>query len=125
MELALDPPVGQQPIHSVSETADGLVVQIGETRYSEALIISPAGIQPWSARQLAALGPAELAPLLALPIELCLLGSGCRQAFPPPAVLAAFAARRIGLESMTTAAACRTYNLLISDGRKAAAALLL
>ena len=125
MQLALDPDTGRQLIHSVTQTADGLVVRIGETRHAEALIISEAGIQPWSARRLATLTEADLAPLLALPIELCLLGSGLEQAFPPPTALAEFAGRGIGLESMTTAAACRTYNLAVADGRRVAAALLL
>ena len=125
MQLALDPAADLPLIHSVTPTAEGLIVRIGETRHAEALIISAAGVQPWSAHTLADLTEADLTPLLTLPIELCLLGSGLEQAFPPPAVLAEFAGRRIGLESMTTAAACRTYNLAVCDGRKVAAALLL
>ena len=57
--------------------------------------------------------------------EVVLFGSGARIRFPKPAWLAPFAARRIGLETMDTAAACRTYNILAQEGRDVAVALLL
>ncbi len=62
---------------------------------------------------------AELAP------ELVIFGSGSRLRFPPPAQLRALMARRIGLETMDTVAACRTYNILAGEGRQVVAALLL
>jgi uncharacterized protein len=54
-----------------------------------------------------------------------LLGTGSRQRFPHPRLSRALSEARIGLEVMTTAAACRTYNILMAEGRKVAAALLL
>jgi uncharacterized protein len=62
---------------------------------------------------------AELGP------ELVIFGSGARLRFPAPAQLRALMARRIGLETMDTVAACRTYNILASEGRQVVAALLL
>ena len=57
--------------------------------------------------------------------ELVIFGSGTRLRFPPPAFLRSLMARRIGLETMDTPAACRTYNILAGEGRNVVAALLL
>lgn len=57
--------------------------------------------------------------------ELVIFGSGVRLRFPPPAFLRALMAQRIGLETMDTLAACRTYNILAGEGRQVIAALLI
>ncbi|MDQ3273101.1 MAG: Mth938-like domain-containing protein [Pseudomonadota bacterium] len=57
--------------------------------------------------------------------ELVIFGSGARLRFPPPALLRALMAARIGIETMDTIAACRTYNILAGEGRKVLAALLM
>ena len=57
--------------------------------------------------------------------ELVIFGSGTRLRFPPPAFLRALMSRRIGLETMDTLAACRTYNILAGEGRQVIAALLI
>jgi uncharacterized protein len=57
--------------------------------------------------------------------ELVIFGSGTRLRFPPPAFLRSLMAQRIGIESMDTLAACRTYNILAGEGRKVVAALLI
>jgi uncharacterized protein len=57
--------------------------------------------------------------------ELVIFGSGARLRFPPPAFLRALMARRIGVETMDTLAACRTYNFLAGEGRQVIAALLI
>jgi uncharacterized protein len=62
---------------------------------------------------------AELAP------ELVIFGSGTRLRFPPPAFLRDLMSRRIGVETMDTLAACRTYNILAGEGRHVIAALLI
>ena len=54
-----------------------------------------------------------------------LLGSGRRLRFVAPALLASLIARRVGVETMDTAAACRTYNILAGEGRRVVAALLI
>ena len=59
------------------------------------------------------------------PPELVVFGSGARLRFAPPALLRGLMARRIGVETMDTAAACRTYNILAGEGRRVVAALLL
>ena len=57
--------------------------------------------------------------------ELVIFGSGPRLRFPPPAFLRSLMAARIGVETMDTIAACRTYNILAGEGRKVLAALLM
>ena len=56
--------------------------------------------------------------------ELVIFGSGARLRFPPAGLLRPLIERRIGVETMDTAAACRTYNVLLSEGRTVVAALL-
>jgi uncharacterized protein len=60
-----------------------------------------------------------------LGVEVVIFGSGPRIRFPRPAWIAPLAKRRIGIETMDTAAACRTYNILAQEGRQVAVALLL
>jgi uncharacterized protein len=57
--------------------------------------------------------------------ELVIFGSGTRLRFPPPALLRALMENRIGIETMDTLAACRTYNILAGEGRQVLAALLI
>ena len=70
-------------------------------------------------------GHAELDALLAEIAPDARSGSGARIRFVPPAWLAPLMQRRMGLETMDTAAACRTYNFLLGEGRRVAVALLL
>lgn len=63
--------------------------------------------------------------LAEMDVEVVIFGSGSRIRFPKPAWLAPLAARRIGIETMDTGAACRTYNVLAQEGRQVAVALLL
>ena len=57
--------------------------------------------------------------------DLVILGTGERQRFLTPGLMASLMARRIGLECMDNQAACRTYNILMAEGRKVALALIL
>ena len=67
---------------------------------------------------------AHLAPLAAIACDVLLLGTGERLRFPAAAILRPLIEARVGVEMMDTAAACRTYNILVAEGRKAAAALI-
>ena len=78
----------------------------------------------WDCSRFEDLGPAQFEQLAALKVEVLIFGSGSRIRFPRPAWLAPLVAQRIGLETMDTAAACRTYNILAQEGRRVAAALL-
>ena len=68
---------------------------------------------------------AALGAVLDLGPEILVLGTGERQVFPEPQVIVALAARGIGLEVMDNGAACRTYNILLAEGRKVALALIM
>jgi len=103
-------------------------LQIDDQRFERSVVVSSlAGQVPraWAPSGFEQLQVEHLQELLGSGAELILLGTGFRQKFPPAAWLAPFAQQRIGLEAMDTAAACRTYNILASEGRKVVAALLL
>lgn len=68
---------------------------------------------------------AAVESILALQPEVVLLGTGARAVFPPQAVLARFLKRGIGLETMDSAAAARTFNVLAGEGRRVVAVFLL
>jgi uncharacterized protein len=82
-------------------------------------------IEDWRPQTLDDLREEDLDAVFALQPEIVVLGSGARQRFPQPRLLAAILARGIGCEVMDTGAACRTYNVLVSESRRAVAALLL
>ena len=106
--------------------ADGRTALVNERTLAHSFIVAPDRlIEDWPVRTVAELRPDDLAPVLALEPELVILGVGERQAFPPPAVLAACLQRGVGLESMTNAAAARTFNVLAAEGRRVVAAFLL
>jgi uncharacterized protein len=79
----------------------------------------------WPPQRFEQLQAAHFDQLLALSPELVIFGSGARQRFAAPALLRGFFERRIGFEAMDTAAACRTFNVLVSEGRSVVAALLI
>lgn len=79
----------------------------------------------WPVDSLDALSSDHLAQIADLGIDVLLLGTGRRQRFPHPSVTSGLASRGIGVEIMDTAAACRTFNVLISEGRAVAAALII
>ena len=63
--------------------------------------------------------------MLSLEPEIVILGTGERQVFPEPSLFAAVAGRGVGLEVMDNGAACRTYNVLLAEGRRVALAIIL
>ena len=106
--------------------ADGVSALVNDRRIECSFVIAPdALVEDWPVRDAAAMTPADLEPLFALAPEVILLGSGGRQAFPPAATLAACLSRGIGLETMTNAAAARTFNVLASEGRRVVAGFVL
>ena len=95
-------------------------------RYTTHLLVLPDRVEPdWTRHDFAALEQQDFAHLAACGAEIVLLGTGPRLRFPHPALQQPLMAAGIGLEVMDTAAACRTYNILASEGRKVAAALLI
>jgi uncharacterized protein len=102
----------------------GHVLVNGE-RHEQALIVTPDQVLRWPVTCMDTLRPDDLALLVAQAADIVLIGTGERQLFPRPAVLRPLIEAGRGFEVMTTAAACRTYNILLNEGRRVAAALLI
>ena len=101
-------------------------VAVNGERIAHSVIVGSAGQRiDWPAARYDELDARHFLQLAELDVEVIIFGSGSRIRFPRPAWLAPLAARRIGVETMDTAAACRTYNILAQEGRRVAAALLL
>ena len=101
-------------------------VAIDGTRVTHSVLLSVAGPhQAWAAPRFEDLTADHFAQLAGLDVEVVIFGSGRKIRFPHPRWLAPLAARRIGLETMDTPAACRTYNILAQEGRRVVGALLL
>jgi uncharacterized protein len=100
-------------------------VSINHERHERSIVVSPdAPVQGWAPQSFEALSAADLAPVLALEPEIVILGTGETWRLPPPAVTRVFVDARIGYEIMDTRAACRTYNILMAEGRRVVAAIL-
>ncbi|MBD8050865.1 Mth938-like domain-containing protein [Limnohabitans radicicola] len=103
-------------------------IDIDHDRHVHSVLVSSLADMPttaWAPPGFEALQAQHLAPLATCGAELVILGTGQRLRFVPSSWLAPFAEHRVGLEAMDTAAACRTYNILASEGRKVVAALLI
>ena len=99
---------------------------VGSTPFSHSLLVPWVGeVQAWGPGQLDELSAAHFERIVLLKPEVVIFGSGRRLCFVPAALLRALTLSRIGVETMDTAAACRTYNVLASEGRSVVAALLL
>ena len=100
-------------------------VRVGQTEYRSNVILLPdAVVEGWAPDGFAALTEPDFAALLAHTPETVLLGTGARQQFPHPRLLHALSAARVGVEVMDTRAACRTFNILVAEDRRVAAALI-
>jgi uncharacterized protein len=101
-------------------------VEVSGVRYGESLVVSADRIiADWPARSVEALSGDHMAAIIELAPEIVLIGTGPRFQFPESALLALLQKARIGVEVMDTQAACRTYNILLGEGRNVAAALIL
>ena len=121
MKLQADRLEGQNAI--VRHGPGGVLVNGVEHRHS--VIVPWAGeVMRWPVDGFEALTEAHFAALAALAPELVIFGSGPKIRFVHPALLKPLIGRRIGVETMDSAAACRTYNVLLAEGRSVVAALL-
>ena len=122
VKFTLEPPSRANLIRGYSDTE----IRIGEQRVTRSCIVSAERlVTDWEPASFAELAVDHLEAILALDPEVVLLGSGVRQRFAPPAVRAEFARRRVGLEVLQLGAACRTFNVLVQEKRRVAAALFL
>jgi uncharacterized protein len=94
-------------------------IDVNRVRHSGALILTPdSPVQAWDADCLEHLEARHFEAVLAHAPELVLIGTGPAQRFLPPLLTLPLARARIGFEVMDTAAACRTFNILVAEGRR-------
>jgi uncharacterized protein len=111
-------------VNVVTAVEPGLV-RINAQPYGTSLLLPWRGaVLAWPCAAFERLRAEHFEQLVALAPELVIFGSGERLRFAAPALLRSLIERRIGIETMDTAAACRTYNVLASEGRAVVAALL-
>ena len=99
-------------------------VMVNDRRYEASLIVMPEKLVSWEAESFAALKAGDFSTIVAMQPEVVLLGTGEKLRFPHPGLTRALSEARIGVEVMDLQAACRTYNILMAEERKVAAALL-
>lgn len=121
MKLTVDAPGAPNFVRAY--TPDGFRIGARECRGS-VIVGATSLIENWPPLDLAGLTIKDLEPALALAPEVLLIGCGARQSLPSPDLLAGLYRSRVGFEIMTTGAACRTYNVMLAEGRAVVAALL-
>jgi len=101
-------------------------VEINLQRHESSVVVVPdAPVVDWPVSSFDTLSVEHFEIVLATEPEVVVFGTGARLRFAHPRLTAALTARRIGVESMDFMAACRTYNILMAEGRRVAAALLI
>jgi uncharacterized protein len=114
-------------------SSNGLTIQgyqsgrflVGGKFHQSSLLVTPEQVSDWPVDAVEQVTADDFAQALALAPEIIIYGTGKRQVFPPSDIYANVINQGIGLEVMDTAAACRTYNILVSEGRRVAAILLM
>jgi uncharacterized protein len=101
-------------------------VVVNARRYAQNVLVFADRVETdWTTHDFETLDETDFQHLRHCGAEIVLLGTGSRQRFPPAACRAFWNPGKVALEAMNTPAACRTFNVLVSEGRKVAAALLL
>jgi uncharacterized protein len=103
---------------------DGWVEVAGRRFTGNLVVAADRMLEGWAAGGIGALTEGETAALVDWKPEILLLGSGASFRFPDPAAVAPLYRAGIGIEVMDTRAACRTYNILLGEGRRVVAALI-
>lgn len=130
---SLSPHFSLMKLHSLPTTGlltitayDATSVHVNGQRLTRSFILTGERlIEDWPPASIADISETDLLSLADLGCPIILLGTGARQHFPSPAQLRPLYERGIGVEVMDTHAACRTYNILLAEGRAVAAALVL
>lgn len=122
MDLSHERPEGYLFFRSATPTRITVVDRVLERSF---LLMPDHLVEDWPVQRPEDFDPAAAEALAALQPEVVLLGTGQRQVFPAREAQVALLRRRIGIEVMDNAAACRTYNLLAGEGRRVLAAVML
>lgn len=121
--MKLQPDSTQGP--TITGYGKGWVAINGEPIHDSTVVCSTGQTFPWNCNGFEKLGSADFDKLTDFGAELVIFGSGSTLRFPHPQWLQSLYDKRIGVETMDTQAACRTYNFLAGEGRKVVAALLI
>lgn len=101
-------------------------ITVNERTYSDSVVVMPEKlVDDWRPENINELTADDLSSVAQLGVELVILGTGDRQVFPAAHILEPLISTAIGFEVMDSGAAARTYNILASEGRNVAAAILL
>lgn len=101
-------------------------ISVNEREFRQSLLVTPERvIDDWPPQSLADCTESDFRAIAALEPEIVLLGTGTRQQFPHPRLLQPLIGKGIGVETMDTPAACRTYNIVMLEGRRVVAALMM
>src|SRR5476649_925103 len=101
-------------------------VEVNAERYNYSLIVMPEmAPRAWPVASFEALTEEHFQQILADAPDVVILGTGARQRFVHPKLTMPLTSRRIGVDCMDTQAACRTYNILMGEGRKVTLALII
>ena len=115
----------QSNVQTITGYGAGWIAVDGE-RIAHSVIIGSGGQRiDWNCKQFAELDASHFAQLAKLDTELVIFGSGSKIRFPKPVWLQPLMQRQLGLETMDSQAACRTYNILAGEGRKVVVAVLI
>ena len=122
MKLSEDFNSGTQIINGYNETS----ITINEKTFSQSIIVTNYQLIPdWPVKNISDFCNQSLQPVLELQPEVIIIGTGSQLQFPRPESYSIAINQGIGIEFMNTGAACRTYNILLSENRKVAAAIIL
>jgi uncharacterized protein len=122
VQLSHDLPQGHLYFRNCSADAVTIIDRV----LTRSFLLAPDRlVEDWPVTRAEAFDLSAIDAIVALEPEVVLLGTGARQVFPPRDAMAALLGRRIGIEVMSNAAACRTYNLLAGEGRRVVAAIML
>ena len=122
MKLTLENRGANNAVRSYSPSS----IKVGDAVLTTSSIINADQVvRDWPPHTVEQLDRSHLEPILALKPEVVVLGTGMRQQFPSTDIIAALMTRGIGFEAMDTGAACRTYNVLVSEDRRAVLAVLM
>jgi len=116
----------QTPASNVVTSSGSGWVRIGADEYRESIVLTADSVtRGFAPNGFDALTDADFERLLQTAPEIVLLGTGAVQRFPHPRLTAPLHRAQVGIEVMDTRAACRTYNILVGEGRNVTAALIL
>lgn len=100
-------------------------LKINDLIYNQSVIVSSHELTLWPPQQFSQLNADSFNDIVVMQPNIVLIGTGDELIFPDPSILAPFYNAHIGVEVMSTLAACRTFNVLMSEGRNVVAALLI